>query len=353
MLEFSVLIDIQEGKADIKDDRPAEDVSYAATNLVKPGLQSKRLQSEPPLGRGTFPPTPPPEPEKAAAPASMSRGASVRNGTRPIPAKLNMDKARGNQSFEVREERPRQQTRATSESRGPARGYQRESPRRTTPQRREPSRNQRRPTDDEEDEYPDELYDMYRNSRSSKSGSGKSRQQSRYDEPDDDYASEYDDGSFDEGEFEMISSRPPPRSRASSNRGGSRRPDIRKIRVKVHAEDNRYIMIGTAIEFVDLVDRIREKFGLRKRFKIKMRDEDMPNGDMITMGDQDDLEMAIMYVKANAKKERLDMGKLDVSFLIPHSVPTFVNVLVALDSGDMSTKMNNVNHGSIFFLLSE
>jgi len=84
--------------------------------------------------------------------------------------------------------------------------------------------------------------------------------------------------------------------------------------VKVHAEDVRYIMIGSAIEFPDLVDRIREKFGLRKRFKIKVRDEDMPNGDMITMGDQDDLDMVLMSVKAQAKRERLDMGKMEVSF---------------------------------------
>jgi hypothetical protein len=78
-------------------------------------------------------------------------------------------------------------------------------------------------------------------------------------------------------------------------------------------------MIGVAIEFPDLVDKIREKFGLRKRFKIKVRDEDMPNGDMITMGDQDDLDMVLMSVKSNAKRERLDMGKMEVSNLSPDS----------------------------------
>lgn len=261
-----------------------------------------------------------------------------------MPAKLNMEKVRPNQgAYEIREERQRQPSRAASESRGPSRAYQRESPRRATPQRREPSRMRRDEEDEEEDEYPEELYDMYtnRNSRSSKGGNGKSRQQSRYDEPEDEYASDYDDGSFDEGEFEMISSRPPPRSRASSNRasssrGGSRKPEIRKIRVKVHAEDNRYIMIGTAIEFPDLVDRIREKFGLRKRFKIKMRDEDMPNGDMITMGDQDDLEMAVIAVKANAKRERLEMGKLDVR--IHNSPPLSFNMLMNCSFGSRRSK---------------
>jgi len=70
--------------------------------------------------------------------------------------------------------------------------------------------------------------------------------------------------------------------------------------------------VGTAVEFPDFVDKVREKFGLRKRFKVKVRDEDNPNGDMITMGDQDDLEMVIMSVKSNARRERADMGKLEV-----------------------------------------
>lgn len=75
-------------------------------------------------------------------------------------------------------------------------------------------------------------------------------------------------------------------------------------------------MIGTAIEFPDLVDKIREKFVLRKRFKLKIRDDDMPDGDMITMGDQDDLDMAVMSVKSNARKDRAEMGKMDVSIRV-------------------------------------
>lgn len=187
--------------------------------------------------------------------------------------------------------------------------------------RREPPQSRRRTSEEEEeDEYPGELYDMYRNSRGNRSNNSKSRMQPRYIEEEDEYASDYDDGSFDENDFEMVSNRPQaPRARAQSQgRAPSRKPDIRKIRVKVHAEDTRYIMIGTAVEFPDLVDKVREKFGLRKRFKIRVRDDDMPNGDMITMGDQDDLDMAIMSVKANAKRERLDMGKMEVSLVIFH-----------------------------------
>jgi tetratricopeptide (TPR) repeat protein len=47
------------------DDRPGEKLSYAALNLVRPNLTSRsRLQSEPPMHRNVFPPTPPPELER-------------------------------------------------------------------------------------------------------------------------------------------------------------------------------------------------------------------------------------------------------------------------------------------------
>jgi hypothetical protein len=255
------------------------------------------------MNRNVFPPTPPPESEKTQAPNQMSRGASVRNGPKPMPAKLNIEKARPREGYEVRERQGT--TRTASESRVP-------------PARRGNSRPpvQRRTPEEEEDDYPGELYDMYSGTRTSRSS--KARRQPQYIDEEEEYASDYDDGSFDEGEFEMVSNRQPPgpRSRAPSSVGGrgqSRRPEIRKIRVKVHADDVRYIMIGSAVEFPDLVDKIRDKFGLRKRFKIRVRDDDMPNGDMITMGDQDDLDMAIMSVKLTARRERLDMGKMEVS----------------------------------------
>lgn len=176
----------------------------------------------------------------------------------------------------------------------------------------------RRSNDEEEDAYPDELYDMYQGGGGGGGGTrrsqGRSRQQSRqYIEEEDEGGSDYDDGSFDEGDFEMVTNtRRGTGSMSTSSRGQSRRPDIRKVRVKVHADDVRYIMVGAAVEFPDLVDRVRDKFGLRRRFKIKVRDDDAPDGDMITMGDQDDLEMVMMTVKSQARKQRLDIGKMEV-----------------------------------------
>ncbi|KAL9474053.1 hypothetical protein ACSS6W_008433 [Trichoderma asperelloides] len=284
--------EMKNSKAEAKDDRPTENLSFAATNLVKPGLQSRRQQSEPPNNRNNaFPPTPPPENDRP------SRGASVRSaGPRPNVGKLSIQTQESSRRYEKAMSPQDRSKHSRSASANPSRGFS----------TREPPRRQR--AIEEESPYGDEVYDMYGDGgRGSKQS--RSRQQ-RYD--DDDDGSDYDYGSFDEGEFEMVSSvRRGPGSVSRPSRAASRRPDIRKIRVKVHSDDVRYIMIGTSIEFSDFVDRIRDKFGLRRRFKIKMKDEDVPD-DMITMGDQDDLDVAIQSAKSLAKRQRLDVGKMEI-----------------------------------------
>jgi len=288
----------QAGKGDAKDDRPTDNISFAATNLVKPNLQSRRQQSEPPVGRNVFPPTPPPENDKSGG---LSRGASVRNGggPRPTPAKLNIP--RGGDRFDKANSPPQRRPSRANTGGPPQRSYStRERGRR-----------------DDDDDYNDDLYDMYQGgSRQSRGQAGNRRNMPRYiEEEEDEEGSDFDDGSFDEGEFEMVSNSRRTQGSMSSTRGQSRKADVRKIRVKVHADDVRYIMIGSAVEFPDFVDRIRDKFGLRRRFKIKVRDEDMPNGDMITMGDQDDLDMVIMTAKSQARRQRQEIGKMEVSLL--------------------------------------
>lgn len=296
------------GKASVKDDRPSDNISFAATNLVKPGLQSR--MPVPPGGGGgggggaNFPPTPPPENDK---PAPMSRGASVRNGPKPMPLRVNTDPVRNN-SY----------TRASpqEERRGPSRAPSRAASvaTRSPPNRGYSQRDTRSRAPRDDDGYPDDVYDMYDGGGGGdprSSTSTRRRNNNRYDEEPE--ASDYD--SFDEGDFEMIPQRRPTNSMSGSSRGGSRRPDIRKIRIKVHSEDVRYIMVGAAVEFADLQDRIREKFGLRRRFKIRVRDEDSSNpSDMITMGDQDDLDIAMMSAKSLARKQKQDVGKMEVSF---------------------------------------
>jgi hypothetical protein len=298
------------GKVPVKDDRPTEGLSFAAANLVKPNLQSKRQQSEPPASRDVFPPTPPPE-DKPAAP---SRAQSVRGGKPPMPARLNIERARTGfepQTLSPPDRRPLGRANTTREGGAPPN------------QRPPPSYVRSAPViDEDESAYPDDLYDAYappagngRGSRNNYNNRGPPPR--RYTE-DDDYEGSDVDGSFDEGEFEMMNvpARGSSRRTRSVSREPSRRasrPEVRKVRIKVHVTDDvRYLMVDTAVEYLELVDRIRDKFALRRRFKVKVRDDDMPNGDMITLGDQDDLDMVIMTAKAQARRQRQEIGKMEV-----------------------------------------
>jgi len=97
------------------------------------------------------------------------------------------------------------------------------------------------------------------------------------------------------------------------HRSRSRRPppppEVKKVRVKVHGgEDMRYVLVPLPeTDFPALEQIIRVKFGLgANAFKLKIRDEE---GDMVTMGDQDDWEMYLGVVRAAANRERGEMGK--------------------------------------------
>lgn len=188
------------------------------------------------------------------------------------------------------------------------------------------------------DEYPDELYEMYgspppgnrygsnrhsdRRASSRRRDRSQSRRRPQYiseGEEDDDFGPSNTSSLSD---FEMLnSSRPTPRPRSrnrpSRSRGQSRRaPELKNIRVKVHHEDDtRYVMVGSAVVFEDFVDRVREKFGVRTRFRLKVRDE----GDYITLGDGDDWDLCLANVRKEAQGEGADLGKLEVSLMLPLS----------------------------------
>ncbi|KAK2784485.1 hypothetical protein FQN53_008474 [Emmonsiellopsis sp. PD_33] len=315
-----------------KDDRPPDSISFAASNLVQKGLTSRggRQQSEPPISRNMFPPTPPPETEKlsvgnSSSPSNASVPGRSGSGRGARPAMLDLDRTGqmagssdpglvGYQNKQM--ERPRIGTvRTASEPRGPP-SRQYSTARRDQngrPLYRETTRRQHdsnfAPVS--EDEYPDEVYDMYSgantrpSTRNAGGGSRRQRQQPRYMD-DADYVSDtYEDDSAEDGEFEMIGA-PPPRPQ---RRQTSRRPDIRKMRVKVHASnDVRFIMISSNVAYNEFESKIREKFGFRKRLKLQMQDD----GDMVTMGDQDDLDMLLSSAKQEARKDGLDMGKIEI-----------------------------------------
>lgn len=69
-------------------------------------------------------------------------------------------------------------------------------------------------------------------------------------------------------------------------------------------------MLIPEVHFGIFVERVREKFALKGGFKCKIRDE----GDLITMGDGDDWEMAVGAVRKEAlgEGEGAEMGKMEV-----------------------------------------
>jgi hypothetical protein len=330
-----------------KDDRPSESISYAASNLVQPGLSSRggREQSAPPaMNRNMFPPTPPPENDKppgasnAGANTMTGRAASVRNPANRPPAlqrtgtnlsamsePMNMSSMERGPSASKEDPNmmisPRQRMgamRTASEPRVPQ-------------TRRGPPQNRPALYRETTDESMTDLYDMYQNPapkgpvrRGTSNNMGGKRQQAAYIDEEEEYMSdayENDDFMQDDGvDFEMVGGagdRPGMQARRSSGnqRSGTRRAaDIKKIRVKVHSNaETRYIMIGPAVEYGDFEGRIREKFNLRRRLRVQMQDD----GDMITMGDQDDLDMLIESAKTAARNQKQDMGKMEVSTEIP------------------------------------
>jgi hypothetical protein len=336
-----------------KDDRPQENISYAATNLVQRNLSSRvaRDQSAPPvMTRNVFPPTPPPETEKprlsgSAAGSNSGSGASsnlplrstsMRQPRNMYSTRAEMEPPRpgmlsraatfdvnGNQPSGMgRMPPPQRENSWPDESemmdRPPARyGTQRTaSEPRGPPARRamvDRSMSQRAPAplfrEQPRDRYEDatdtvdDVYRMY--------SSPRRRPTQRRPDPDlylneeDEYIDEDEMSSEDMSGFEPVRRAP---SRSGTTRG-SKRPDMRKIRVKCHFnDDTRYLMIGAVIDFGDLESKIREKFGIKDQLKIKMEDD----GDKITIADQDDLEMLLGSVRNQAKRERTEMGKMEV-----------------------------------------
>lgn len=302
--------EMKKGATVAKDDRPEEKLSFAATNLVKPELQSRaRQQSEPPMNRNMFPPTPPPESDgrrsndSGSNPnAPMSRAQSVRGGG-PKPQPLNLGRAAfdQNQSSEPR----RQGTQRSASERPP--------PSRATSQRDRQQRDyrpRRRGSDDDiiDEYYDDDDYPPARGSRGAYQRQKSTRRPAYIEEEDED---DYDGSDLDDAEFEMMSrsktrKRSPARSSKSGGRGGG---GGGKIRVKVHAGDTRYVFINNDTLMREFMQSIKEKFGVRNSFKVEFKDD----GDMITMADQDDLEMAVDTARSIARKEGSDMPKLEVS----------------------------------------
>jgi hypothetical protein len=305
------------------DDRPEDKLSYAALNLVRPNLRSRnRQQSEPPMHRNVFPPTPPPEPERPISniskrKSSDSLGSHSPGGKRAAkPLRLELGAAAFDQKAQqpdTTQDKPRLGTKRSESERPAMRREFSGASNRTSEGRRRQDRvsiNEIPEVHVEEDPieaYSQQAYQPQQPTHGhqrTRSSAHQPRYNSIAEEGENDHIVE--DLSDEPLAFEII----PPRPTHQRHRSQSRRaPEIRKIRIKVHAEDMRYVMTTPTVTYEELSEQIRQKFGLKAGFRLKMKDEE---GDLVTMSDQDDLDMAIANCKAAASKERAEMGKMEL-----------------------------------------
>lgn len=328
------------------DDRPGEKLSYGALNLVKPGLSSRsRQQSEPPMHRNVFPPTPPPELERPESAQVQKRRSSEslnsqRSGvqaSRPSAKPLRLELGAAAFDQKAQSERPGlAPKRSESERPQPRRGFSDSgSVRGHDSLRRSEHRSNTYDHIPDIHVQPDPIEAQGTTAPISISSppSSYSRPNSQHhrtrsgayslhrahhsiiEEP------EGENEGFDTSS--TLSASPPlayeivsPNKHASRprhHRSHSRRatgPTMRKIRIKVHApEDTRYIMAGAAPVYAELVDQVKGKFGLKIDARLRIKDED---GDMVTVGDQDDLDLAVLVCKEAARAEGAEMGKMEV-----------------------------------------
>lgn len=330
------------------DDRPGDQLSHAALNLVKPGLSSRsRQQSEPPMHRNVFPPTPPPELEKPETVQAQKRRSSESlhsqksgiQASRPAAKPLRLELGAAAFDQKAQSERPRIGTkRSESERPQPRRGFSDTSMRNSHEhQRPDVHRSQTYAPVPEVHVQPDpiELHNTTPAIPISSSPSSYSRPNSQHNRSRSGaYSLHQTHNSIiedPEGESEgfdsasTLSTSPPlayeivspskHSTRSRHHRSQSRRaaappPAMCKIRVKVHApEDTRYIMAGAEPVYAELLGKIKGKFGLEGDVRLRIKDED---GDMVTVGDQDDLDLAVLGCKEMAGAEKAEMGKMEV-----------------------------------------
>ncbi|GLI78694.1 hypothetical protein PoHVEF18_007015 [Penicillium ochrochloron] len=327
-----------------------EGISWAATNLVHKGISSRtRQQSEPPLNRNVFPPTPPPDDRSTSngsvAGSSHHRSSSLRMGR---PPRLDLERtgasldrrAPGREPASTAEQPRIGTTRTASEPRGPASRHQNmrgfgEPSRGAWSQghRRNLSDTNSNPTPNPNFNFPEQPEYNHPDSHTyaspanlSSAGWGRGRHQPpAFIDEEDEYGSDACDGEpIKDGSFELLGAAPggPGSSPAQSmqqrrtrsparysRRANSRRPEVRRFRTKVHAPDDiRYIMIGPTVEFAEFEGKIREKFGFQGGLKMRVQDD----GDMITMVDQEDLDLLLASAREVARREGSEMGKMEV-----------------------------------------
>lgn len=307
------------------DDRPGEKLSYAALNLVRPDLRSRahRQQSEPPLRRDVFPPTPPPEAERPdSAHGSTPRRKSTEStssersnlqAARPAAKALRLEL--GVAAFEQQKspEKQRSAPRRAESERPPMRREYSDASARSSDGKRRDREHRSSYRDGPEVRVEEDPIEAYSEQAMQQQTSSHQRTRSSVQRNQPIPIAEVEEN--DQGwhtttdsplAFEIIAPRPTHQRQQSHSR---RAPELRKIRFKVHAEDMRYVMTTPTVTFNQLCEQIQKKFGFQDPFKLKIKDEE---GDLVTMADSDDLDMAISICRAAAAQDMADMGKMEV-----------------------------------------
>lgn len=333
-----------------KDDRPSDQISYAATHLVKPNLTSRsRQQSEPPINRNMFPPTPPPESEKPTFPTPQQRTSkheSESGSSRP-PRSHSANRAPKPERLDL--------GKAAFEKPAPHDSAGRRAPARSASER--PAERRRDYTDEQdrrrlfgsvegsdraEDVGARLQHDMATSpthSTSSRSSTGRTRRappstSDRRSERDSARAKQFSIQEIhEEEEPEVVDAGPyvrspgsitsPPYSYgripiANATPRGLHSPMrvglLRSLRAKVHfGDDTRYVIAGPTAGFEEFVAMVAKKFSLdAAKLKLRTKDEE---GDLITMADQEDFSLSIALCEAQARKEGVDVGKIEVRLL--------------------------------------
>ena len=79
--------------------------------------------------------------------------------------------------------------------------------------------------------------------------------------------------------------------------------ELKNLRIKLHhGDDTRFVMLAPDTPYGPFVDKVREKLKLSvsEAFKVKVRDEE---GDLITIGDEDDWELSVQVVRKEWETE--------------------------------------------------
>lgn len=71
----------------------------------------------------------------------------------------------------------------------------------------------------------------------------------------------------------------------------------------------RMVIITPDVGFNEFSLRLKEKMGMRRQCKFKVKDED---GEMILVADQEDLDNAISMSKKAARRAKSETGKMEV-----------------------------------------